>query len=216
MLAEFARRIWMLLRRRQFDADLDEEMRLHRELREQEKIERGLSPQEARYAAQRRFGNEVAVREESRDVWGWRWIEDLLQDLRYALRMLAKSPGFTAVVVLTLALGSGVNSAIFSFVDQLLLRPLPFPEADRLVALCYGARQASDVHNGSVSLPDYIFYRGHTTTLAALAAYADIDVAWRLGDHEGRLPGEIVGYNYFSVLGVSPFRGRWFLAVSYS
>ena len=114
--------------------------------------------------------------------------------------------------MLTLALGIGANTAIFSFVDQLLLRPLPFPEADRLVSLCYGSMQSSEINNGSVSLPDYVFYRDHSTTLAALAAYTDIDVALHLGDHQVRLPGEIVSYNYFSVLGVSPFRGRWFLA----
>ena len=201
----------MLLHRGRFDADLDEEMRLHRELREKEQIECGLSPQEAHYAAQRRFGNELALREESHDVWGWTWLETLVQDVRYSLRMLAKNPGFTTVAVLTLALGVGANTAIFSFVDQLLLRPLPFPEADRLVSLCYGSTQSSDLYNGSVSLPDYVFYRDHSTTLAALAAYSDIDVTMRLGDRQGRIPGEIVSYNYFSVLGVSPFRGRWFL-----
>jgi len=139
-------------------------------------------------------------------------LADLGQDLRYGLRMLRKNPGFTAVAVITLALGIGANTAIFSFVDQLLLRPLPFPEAERLVAPCYRVLRTSDVYNASVSLPDYVFYRDHSTTLAALAAYTDIDVTLRLGDRQVRLPGEIVSSNYFSVLGVSPFRGRWFLA----
>src|SRR5208337_2878422 len=124
---------------------------------------------------------------------------------------LRKNPGFTAVAVLTLALGMGANSAIFSFVDQLLLQPLPFPEADRLVSPCYRSSQSSDVYNASVSFPDYIFYRDHSTTLAGLAVYTDIEVAFRLGDQRVRIPGEIVSYNYFSVLGVSPFLGRWFL-----
>ena len=84
MLNELRRRLRMLLRRGRFDADLDEEMRLHRELREQEEIERGLSPEEARYAAQKRFGNDLLLREESRDMWGWNWLEDLAP--RYSLR----------------------------------------------------------------------------------------------------------------------------------
>ena len=87
-LRELGRRLLMMSRRRRFDADLEEEMRLHRELREQEQTERGLSPKEAHYAAQRRFGNQLVLREESRDVWGWNWLETLLQDARYGARQL--------------------------------------------------------------------------------------------------------------------------------
>ena len=86
-LAQLVRRILMLLRRGRFDADLDEEMRLHRELREKEQIERGLSPKEAHCAVQRRFGNDLVLREESRDMWGWSWLENTLQDVRYAWRI---------------------------------------------------------------------------------------------------------------------------------
>lgn len=91
-LTRFGRRILTLVQRGRFDADLEQEMRLHQDLREQEQLERGLSPEEARYAVLRRFGNQLVLREESRDMWSWNWIETFLQDIRYGLRTLAKSP----------------------------------------------------------------------------------------------------------------------------
>jgi hypothetical protein len=148
-IRELGRRLWMLFRRGKFDADLKEEMRVHRELREQEQIERGLSLEEAHYAAQRRFGNDVVLREESRDMWGWNWLENLLRDMRYGFRQLRRNLGFTAVVVLTLALGIGATTAIFSIVNAVLLRPLPFKDAVRLV----------DLHEGILkwAIPKWVF-----------------------------------------------------------
>jgi putative ABC transport system permease protein len=169
-----------------------------------------MTPEEARRRARLQFGGLEQVKEECRELGATRFIETLIQDVSYGVRMLRKNPGFTVVAVLTLALGIGANTAIFSFVDQLLLRPLPFPEPDRLVAPCYPHTRTPDVYS-SVSFPDYVYYRDHSTTLSGLAAYSDLDAAFRLGDQRLRLPGEIVSYNYFSVLGVSPFLGRWFL-----
>ncbi len=217
---ELGRRLLMLFRRREFDADLDEEMRLHRDLREREEIERGLSPQEAHYAAQRHFGNDLVLREESRDAWGWNWLESLLQDVRYGLRMLAKNPGFTAVAVVALALGIGANTAIFTLVDALVLRSLPVSNPKQLYRLgdnnnC--CMMTSDTQNGGswvlYSHPLYQNFRDHTPEFSKLAAFApfltDLSVR-RSGTPAPAAPynGEFVSGNYFAMFGVGAFAGR--------
>src|SRR5271156_4661252 len=149
----------MLFRSRRFDADLEEEMRLHLELRQQEKIHAGLPPDEARSAAMRRFGNPTALREASHMAWGWQWFERFLQDVSYGLRGMLRSPGVTVVALLSLALGIGANTAIFSLLDAVMLRTLPVRDPAHLILLGKGNTSGITDDFARTELYSYPFYR---------------------------------------------------------
>ena len=212
------RRVKMILRRETFDADLREEMRLHRELRERELREAGMSEKEAGHKASREFGNATALREESRERWGWQWLEDLGKDLRFGARMLRKHPGFTAVAVLTLALGIGVNTAIFTLVHAVMLKALPVAQPEQLYTL--GDNRdccVQDGFQGVYTLFSHAFYRqlrDNTPELEKVAAFqADlVDVGVRQADGASAAAkpyvAELVSGNYFEMLGVGASVGR--------
>jgi len=199
----------MLFRRSQFDRDLEEEMRLHRELREQEQIEAGVAPEEARYAARRRFGNDLVLREESREMWGWNWLEHFVQDIRFGLRMLARNPGFTTVAVLTLALGIGANTAIFSVVNAVLLKPLPYADPDRLAVIWVTEPSAPGGLFPDTG-PDFRDWKAMNHSFEGMSAIT-IAGATLTGSGEPRqLRGLTVSPNTFQLLGAQPQLGRSF------
>src|SRR5262245_29713606 len=129
-LRSFTQRVLNIFRRSRIEADLNEQLHVHRELIKDDLISRGMDSSEADTAARRAIGNEQLVREFSRDEMLHHWIDNSMRDIRFGLRRLVKMPAFSIAVALTLALGIGANTAIFSLVDRVLLRPLPFPDAD--------------------------------------------------------------------------------------
>jgi predicted permease len=217
-LSEFWRRLRFFFRRGQFQRELQEELRHHEELSVRAHQEEGLPFEDAHYAARRELGNALRVREESQDMWTTRWLEELGQDIRYGLRMLVKNPGFTAVAVLTLALGIGVNSTIFSVISTMLLRKPPVHDPDRLMTLCSRneAAGAGDMaRHDPVSPPDFLDWRAQVTAYSGIAAASsfenDSHVTLSGGTEPERVPSAQVSANYFEVLGVSPVLGRGFL-----
>jgi putative ABC transport system permease protein len=212
---QLARRFLMSFRGGRFDADLDEEMRLHRELREQEEIECGLSPKEAHYAVQRRFGNELVLREESRDMWGWNWLETLLQDVRYGLRQLRRNPGFTAAAVITLAMGIGTTTALFAVVRSVLLRPLPFKDPARLLRLYEHSSDDKFPYNNNAA-GVFAEWKKQSRSFSDLAILSSGDEQYNLSGAGGQLPEKVgaveCSWNLFPTLGVEPILGRNFTA----
>ena len=197
-------------RRKAREAELDEELRTHLGMSAQARVERGSDGKEAKIAALREFGNVGLVKQVTRDVWGWRWLEDLVEDARYGLRMLGKNPGFAATAILTLALGIGANTAIFSVVNTVLLRALPYKDADRLVTV-WGYNRTRGFDTDQVSPLDFADWRSQNHVFEAIAASTDTSYTLT-GEGE---PAMVIAYSfsadYFHVLGTAPLLGRTFL-----
>jgi macrolide transport system ATP-binding/permease protein len=198
-----------LLHKKRAEQDLDDELRFHLERQIEQNVAQGMSLEEAHYAALRTFGNMGAIKEECRDSWGVRFINELLQDVRYGLRQLRHNPSLTAVAILTLALGIGANTAIFTVVNSLLFRPLPVEQPGQLVAV-FTTHKGEQAFNPS-SYPDYSDLRDRNQVFSGVAAHFYWPMSLKTAERPKAVMGEAVTGNYFNVLGVEPFLGRAFL-----
>jgi hypothetical protein len=207
------RRLLFLFQRNQFDRDLDEELRFHEEMKAHALADAGgMSGDEARAAARRRVGNPLRLREQSREPWTFATFETFVQDVRHTLRLMRRDPAFTFAALATLALGIGLNTAIVSVAYGVLWRPLPYPNADRLVIVSSSQQTEKGVKAFSTWPPvSYEALRTRATALDHLAAYGPIDVPLTGHGEPLQVPGLDVSPNFFATLGVSPARGRAFL-----
>ena len=198
-------------RRERMLQELDQDLRAHIEIETRDNIERGMTPDEAHYAALRKFGNVRRVQEETREVWSRVWLEQLWQDVRYAARMLRKSPGFTAVAVLTLALGIGANTAIFSVVYAVLLRPLPYADPGQLVII-FQAKPQEQVPFTGINYLNFAECRAQSHAFAEMAANQAHQLTLTGAGEPSVLTTMVVTPEIFSLLEAQPLLGRTFLA----
>jgi macrolide transport system ATP-binding/permease protein len=196
-------------RRRRYH-ELSQSIREHLDETIEELVDNGMSREEAARAARRQFGNVALLEERSREVWQWPTVESVWADLQYALRQLRRSPGFTIVSLLTLALGIGANTAVYSIIQSVLLHPLPYHDPNRLMLLA----DKQDPQEGGVLYKDYQTWTKHTSSFTGIAAYYR-DSGWSRvtltgGQEPQSFQGAYVTANFFSLLGVAPLLGRTF------
>jgi putative ABC transport system permease protein len=201
-----AARLRALARREAVIRDIDEEMRLHLELEAEANVARGMSPAAARRAAMMSFGNYDGARDESYGVRGGGLMETFWQDIRYGVRVLAKNKGFTFVAVVTLALGIGANTAIFSVVNELLLRPLPYRDPERLVMLWEVSPEGR--HENTVSRANFSAWREQGQSFEGMAAFSDQRLSLTGGGEPEEVSVQLATPELFHILGVEPVLGR--------
>lgn len=204
--------LWNTFRQsRNRDADIDEEIRAHLSMVEQEQLERGESPVEARLAAHREFGNPLLIKEATREMWGWAAVERSFQDLKYAFRQMRRSPGFTLIAVLTLALGLGATTAMFSIVNGVLLTPLKLPEPDRLyMAQTIVAPRFKANGPWPVNARHFHEWRTHGQSWEQITLISGLDATLTGTGEPQRIGGLVVSYNFLRTLGIQPALGRDF------
>src|SRR5215813_6846126 len=193
--------------RRRKDAELDAEIRSHLDEAIRDRVGHGETPDQARANALREFGNVGLVKEVTREMWGWTSLERLVQDLRFGLRMLRKNPGFTLIAILTLALGIGANTAIFSVVNAVLLRPLPYAQPEQIVAIWDGRGKATPTQ-GTTAPRNFQWWREQSRSFSDLALTQSI--GYRLTETQEAISGlglEVTP-NLFALLGVPALHGR--------
>jgi putative ABC transport system permease protein len=189
--------------------DIDQEIRDHIERETQDNVERGMTPPEAHRAALRKFGNVALVKEDAREVWRFFWIEQLWQDVQFGLRMLRKSPGFTAIAVGTLALAIGANTAIFSVVYAVLLRPLPYSDPSRLIML-FEDKLQEGVKGTGCSYLDFEQWRAQSHVFSGIAGTTGHSLTLTGRGEPADITTQVVTSDFFSLLDVRPLLGRTF------
>jgi len=216
VLRYFFRRLRALWRSDEIHDEIAEEMRFHIELRAEENVRRGMAPEEARREAERQFGRFSRIKEQGYDVRGGRWLEATWQDLRYGARTLLKRPGFTLAAVLTLALGIGANTAMFTIVHGALLRPLDYPKPDQLMYLTAEAPAIGGARN-ALSVPEYTEFRQMNQSFAAIGAYSTGGAAYTTGevnvtagDRPLRVRSISVDAHLLKAFSIQPEQGRFF------
>jgi putative ABC transport system permease protein len=206
------RRLLFFFQRNQFDRDLEDELRFHEEMKAHALADDGMGGHEARAAARRRIGNPLRLREQSREPWTFPTAETLAQDVRHALRLLGREPAFTFTALATLALGIGLNTAIFSVAYGVLWRPLPYPNPDRLVILQSSQQTGTGVRTFSTWTPTtYEALRQRITAFESLTAYRSSNAEFTGRGEPRHVSALDVSPNFFATLGVTPPRGRAFL-----
>jgi len=211
MLRKLNSYVRALLHKDKVEHDMDRELRFHLEMEIEENIRSGMSLTQARREALVRFGGVEKFKEECRDVRGAPLIESLLQDVRYGARILLRNPGFTLVAVLTLGLGIGANTAIFSVIYGVLMRPLPYKDGNQLVIVQQQAPLAH-VLNVPFSVKEVQDYREQNQTLDAVVEHHSMSFTLLGGQEPQRVQTGVVSANFFDVLGVKPLLGRTFVA----
>src|ERR1043166_1045791 len=212
-MREWLARLRDWLRRDELDAELQEELRFHRERLEREAETAGASPGEAVYAARRRLGSALRAREESRDRWSWPGLDHFLKDLRYAVRGLRRAPGFTATVVLTLGLGIGANAAMFGVIDRLMFRPYPYlgdPGRVHRVYLKWNERERTRTTSG-MEYTRYLDLKKWSTSFDLYAGVAGGTMAVGIGDAARVRSVLSVSASFFDFFEARPVLGRFFL-----
>ena len=202
----FLSRIAALLQARRLDARLDDEVRFHVDMLAQEHMRRGMPEAEARAAALRRFGGIIQMKESYRDQRGVPFIETFLQDARYSVRSFLRTPGFTAAALITLALGIGANSAIFSVVNAVLLQPLPYSEPERIVQMY---RNNAGLWAGQ-NAKRFQFFKEQSQSFDAFAAWRRTAFNLAAGENAEYVEAIAVSHDYFDVFGGRPLYGRTF------
>ena len=214
-MREWLTRLIDWMHRDRLGSELDEELRFHRQQLERDAVNAGADPDEARRTARRRLGNVTRIREDSRERWKLPTLDHLQQDLRYALRGLRRSPGFTTTVIATLALGIGANAAMFGVVDRLMFRPFPYladPETVHRVYLTTHDRGVDRVQSGGIEYTTYLDIKRFTTSFSKYAGFAHVTLALGNGDAARERRVAVVSASFFDFFTAKPALGRFFTA----